>query len=225
MANAIMKVLCEFGLAEKTLALTTDNASSMISCGEIILEELEEEFQNLNFAHYRCAAHVLNLAVNNGLILISESVKKVRCLMSYIKSSQPVRDSLKMLCEVKGIDYLAPELDVNTRWNSTFYMLEKWKRMEPALNLLAADDSNVRRRYPANIDRVNIDVSEIFILLALILPLHPRYPVTSPLHPRYIPVTSPLHPRYIPVTFPLHSRYIPVTFMEARTSSPLPSPE
>jgi hypothetical protein len=80
--------------------------------------------------------------------------------MSYIKSSQPVRDSLKMLCTVKGIDYLAPELDVKTRWNSTFYMLEKWKRMEPALNLLAADDSNVRRRYLNDFDRVNVDVSE-----------------------------------------------------------------
>jgi hypothetical protein len=159
MANAIMEVLRKFGLAEKTLALTTDNASSMISCSEFILEELEEEFQNLDFAHYRCAAHVLNLAVNKGLSVISESVKKVRSLMSYIKNSQPVRDSLKALCEIKGINYLAPELDISTRWNSTFYMLEKWKRMEPALNLLAADDLNVRRRYLNDVDRVNIDVS------------------------------------------------------------------
>ena len=43
--------------------------------------------------------------------------------------------------------------------NSTFYMLEKWKRMEPALNLLAADDLSVRRRYLNGLDRVNIDVS------------------------------------------------------------------
>src|ERR1700722_20363760 len=115
MANAIMEVLCKFDLTEKTLALTTDNASSMISCGEFIVEELEEEFQNLDFAHYQCAAYVLNLTVNKGLNLISESIKKVRSLMSYIKSSQPVCDSLKMLCMVKGIDYLASELDIKTR--------------------------------------------------------------------------------------------------------------
>ena len=159
MANAIMEVLRQFGLAEKTLALTTDNASSMIACGEFILGKLEEEFQNLDFAHYRCAAHVLNLAVNKGLSVISESVRKVRSLMSYIKNSQPVRDSLKSLCKVKGIDYLSPELDVNTRWNSTFYMLEKWKRIEPALNLLAADDLSVHQRYLNNVDHVNINVS------------------------------------------------------------------
>ncbi|CAB4429061.1 unnamed protein product [Rhizophagus irregularis] len=134
MANAIMEVLCEFGLAEKTLALTTDNASSMITCGVFIVKELKEEFQNLDFAHYRYATHILNLAVNKGLNLISGSVKKV-----------------------KGIEYLALELDVNTKWNSTFYMLEKWKRMEPALNLLATDNPNVRQRYLDDVDRVNVD--------------------------------------------------------------------
>jgi hypothetical protein len=68
---------------------------------------------------------------------------------------------------VKGIDYLAPELDVNTRWNSTFYMLEKWKRMEPALNLLSADDLNVRRRYLDDVDRINIDVSILSAYLSI----------------------------------------------------------
>ena len=161
MADAIMEVLCKFSLAEKTLALTTNNASSMISCDEFILEELENECQNLDFSHYRCIAHVFNLAVKKGLELISESVKKVRSLMSYIKSSQPVRDSLKQLCRLKGIKYLAPELDVSTRWNSTYYMLEKWKRMEPALKLLAVDDRTVRQKYSRNSDQNNIDVSKL----------------------------------------------------------------
>ncbi|EXX76993.1 hypothetical protein RirG_027890 [Rhizophagus irregularis DAOM 197198w] len=45
-------------------------------------------------------------------------------------------------------------------------MLEKWKRMEPALNLLAADDLNVRRRYLTNFNRINID--DTMVLLSLI---------------------------------------------------------
>ncbi|CAB4385455.1 unnamed protein product [Rhizophagus irregularis] len=36
-------------------------------------------------------------------------------------------------------------------------MLEKWKRMEPALNLLAANNPNVRQRYLTDFDRINID--------------------------------------------------------------------
>lgn len=44
-------------------------------------------------------------------------------------------------------------------------MLQKWKRMESALNLLAADNPIVQRRYPNNNDRNNINVSIIIYLL------------------------------------------------------------
>ncbi|CAG8448819.1 11865_t:CDS:1, partial [Scutellospora calospora] len=36
MANSIMNALRKFNLAKKTLALTTDNAKSMIVCSKII---------------------------------------------------------------------------------------------------------------------------------------------------------------------------------------------
>ena len=145
MADAIMIVLCEFDLALKALALITDNASSIIASGEFISEELEEEFGNLDFSHYRCAAHILNLAVSKGIQLVNEFIEKVRSLISYIKASHLINNRLKVLCNVKGINYLAPELDIKTRWNSTYYMLEKWKRMESALNLLAADNPSINQ--------------------------------------------------------------------------------
>ena len=51
-----------------------------------------------------------------------------------------------------------------------FYMLKKWKKMEPALNLLAADDHRtVCQTYPNNDDRNKINVSYHFILLILLL--------------------------------------------------------
>jgi hypothetical protein len=51
-ANTIMAVLCEFDLVKKILALITDNASSMLSCYTFIVEKLETEFENQNFAYY-----------------------------------------------------------------------------------------------------------------------------------------------------------------------------
>ena len=115
MADAIMAVLRKFDLMEKILALTTDNALSMIICSTFMAEELKTEFENQNFAHYRCAAHVLNLAVTQGIKSINASVDKVKTLMTYIKSSHPVNENLKGLCRVKEIAYLAPELDIKTR--------------------------------------------------------------------------------------------------------------
>ena len=168
MADTIMAVLCEFDLAEKILALTTDNASSMLSCYTFMAARLETEFENRNFAHYRCAAHVLNLAVTQGIKLIDMSVEKERTLMAYIKSSHPVNEDLKALCKVKEIAYLAPKLDVKMRWNSTYYMLEKFTRMETALNLLAADDLIVHQRYPNRNDRVKIKVCKLCVFFFLI---------------------------------------------------------
>jgi hypothetical protein len=48
MTDAITETLREFGLAEKTLILI-------------------DEFQSLDFGHYRCASHILNLAVHKSL--------------------------------------------------------------------------------------------------------------------------------------------------------------
>ena len=77
MADAIIIVLYEFDLALKALALTTNNAFSMIISDEFISEKLEEEFGNLDFSYYRCAAHILNLAVFKGIQLVNESIEKV----------------------------------------------------------------------------------------------------------------------------------------------------
>ncbi|CAG8856643.1 45527_t:CDS:1, partial [Gigaspora margarita] len=46
-----------------------------------------------------------------GLNFINESIVKVRSLMSYIKASQSTINNLKKLCEIKSVEYLAPELD------------------------------------------------------------------------------------------------------------------
>ncbi|CAG8752843.1 967_t:CDS:2, partial [Cetraspora pellucida] len=76
-----------------------------------------------------------------------KSIAKIRMLMAYLKSSKPTNNALKRFCNIKSITYLKPEIDVKTRWNSTYYMLMKWKKLEPALNLLIADDQMVKEKY------------------------------------------------------------------------------
>jgi len=77
MTEAIINVLNEHNISSKALALTTDNASAMLVCGRMIANGLADNFSNLNFTHYRCAAHILNLAVQQGLQQISEIIRKV----------------------------------------------------------------------------------------------------------------------------------------------------
>ena len=113
----------------------------------------------MNFSHYRCAAHVLNLGVKQGLQLVSSSVNKVRELMIKIKNSTLLCDKLRTYCEVEEMNYLKPILDVETRWNSTYYMLERLGKLQPALALLVASQGDVRDLYPNEDEWIAIKVN------------------------------------------------------------------
>ena len=76
-----------------------------------------------------------------------------------IKNSTQLCDSLRAFCDLKKIKYLKPILDVETRWNSTFYMLKRFKELEPALLLLAADNRLINALYPNNDDWNSIKVN------------------------------------------------------------------
>ncbi|GES75131.1 zinc finger BED domain-containing protein 4-like [Rhizophagus clarus] len=76
--NTIMSILAEFKIKEKVLALTTDNATTILAVGRSIAKKLDDDGINSTFGHYRCAAHILNLAAQQGLELIDNAVIKVR---------------------------------------------------------------------------------------------------------------------------------------------------
>lgn len=157
-AHEINRVLDEFRISNKVIALTTDNESAMLVCGNEIALGLDIDLSSMIFSHYRCAAHVLNLGVKKGLRVVNESIDKTRKLMKTIKNSTRLCDSLRLLCNLKKIKYLKPILDCDTRWNSTFYMLRRLKELEPALVLLSADNRIINELYPNNNDMTAIKV-------------------------------------------------------------------
>ena len=80
-ANTIINVFNEFNLTNKTLALTTDNESAMVVCGRKLAEEFEQALNNFSFKHYRCSAHILNLAAKHGMEIIDKEILNIRKLM------------------------------------------------------------------------------------------------------------------------------------------------
>ena len=78
MAQTLTNLLSELNQSSKTFAITTDNAASMLVCEREMANELKNKFNNINFSHFRCGAHILNLAVQYGLQVHDASVDKVR---------------------------------------------------------------------------------------------------------------------------------------------------
>ncbi|CAB4403499.1 unnamed protein product [Rhizophagus irregularis] len=80
--------------------------------------------------------------------IIDQEILAVRKLISKIKNSVLLCDDLHELCIMEKLKYLRPEIDIETRWNSTYYILYKLQRMETVLQMLAIKHENVRDLMP-----------------------------------------------------------------------------
>ncbi|CAG8579081.1 2591_t:CDS:2, partial [Scutellospora calospora] len=135
--DLLLTLFNKFKIIQNIMGLTTDNDASMIVAGrelQVALSSLE----NNNFVHCRCAAHILNIAVKHGMQLETIIIEKVRNFIKKVRHSQLLCDSLRNICAIQEVEYLKPELDIETRWNSTFLMLQKFNRMSEILEFLVA---------------------------------------------------------------------------------------
>jgi hypothetical protein len=97
--------------------------------------------------------------------IIDEEVLNIRKLMIKIKNSVLLCDGLRELCSIEKLEYLRPEVDIETRWNSTYYMLCKFQRMEVALKMLAIKHESVRDLIPTTAAWNKIKVQFIYLLI------------------------------------------------------------
>lgn len=86
-----------------------------------------------NFLHMRCAAHVLNLVVRDGLNDLDVSIVKSRTFVKYVMSSPARLQKFKVsVKEEKSDSKSLVCLDIETRWNSTYLMLESALKFKKA---------------------------------------------------------------------------------------------
>jgi hypothetical protein len=109
--------------------LTLDNAANCDKIEEVLQCQMDR--QNLllyrgSFFHVRCSAHILNLIVQQGLKTASGALHQIRESVKYFKGSEARMLKFKEICKQHDISTTAGlRMDVPTRWNSTFLMLER----------------------------------------------------------------------------------------------------
>ncbi|KAI5441331.1 hypothetical protein KIW84_010697 [Lathyrus oleraceus] len=95
--------------------------------------------------HMRCAAHILNLVVNKGLKDKHLSITSVRDAVRFVKSSPHRAAKFKECIEFAGITCKKLVcLDVSTRWNATYLMLEAAEKFQVAFDKLEYEESSYR---------------------------------------------------------------------------------
>ncbi|XP_050262612.1 zinc finger BED domain-containing protein RICESLEEPER 2-like [Quercus robur] len=126
--------------------LTVDNASSngaTIKFLENVTKDWEGTVLEHEFLHMRCCAHILNLIVGDGMREIDASIAKVREAVRYVKSSPNRNQTFVGFVERLGIESKSLLcLDVPTRWNSTYLMLETAQKFEKVFIRMDFEDDS-----------------------------------------------------------------------------------
>lgn len=117
----------EWGI-DNVLTISVDNASS----NDVTIDYLKKIFANWDkcvlkgkWTHIRCVTHILNLVVHDGIGFVSQSVNNVRGVVKWVRQSSSIIDNFKKYAEMDKCGSMKSlVLDVSTKWNSTYLMLE-----------------------------------------------------------------------------------------------------
>jgi hypothetical protein len=148
-AETIFNILCDFDLGPRLLGVTTDNGANMVSMYKKLRELCLQEFNNSETVHFRCAAHVLNLSAKAGLEHISDEVKKARTVSSKLHHSVRLLDEMAKIASGLEVKCKRPQVDVITRWNSTYLMLKRLEEIRQITDILAAKTPSLTEIYPS----------------------------------------------------------------------------
>uniref|UniRef100_A0A2N9H0X0 Cyclic nucleotide-binding domain-containing protein n=1 Tax=Fagus sylvatica TaxID=28930 RepID=A0A2N9H0X0_FAGSY len=126
LCNVLLECLFEWNIDRKLSTVTVDNCTTNDAMLRMLLDKLPISSLMLggSLLHMRCAAHILNLVVQDGLTLIGDGIEKIRDSVLFWTASPKRRQKfdetarqLRVPCTKELV------LDCKTRWNSTYLML------------------------------------------------------------------------------------------------------
>jgi hypothetical protein len=141
----VEEVLKEWGIRNVS-TITVDNASS----NDVAVGYLKKRLKMKNgllgegdHFHMRCVAHILNLVVMDGLKDQDLSIASIRNAVRFVRSSPQRALKFKECIEMSRITCKKHVcLDVSTRWNSLYMMLDTAEKFQPAFEKLVHEDSS-----------------------------------------------------------------------------------
>nr|BAN05298.1 putative transposase [Dianthus caryophyllus] len=123
MHNIIMASINEYNIKSKILTVTFDNATSMTAVANMLKNSLESVLLNGDLLHVRCACHVLNLCVRDGLEGLKQYHSTFKHVVLHLNSNKSRRQEWRNYCKSVGVKYRKFPMENNTRWNSMYIML------------------------------------------------------------------------------------------------------
>lgn len=150
-STTLQDILNKWSISKnKVVAILTDNGANMVKA---VCDSFGKN------RHVPCFAHTLNLVCENGINRtpnLSTLLEKVRNIVIWFKRSVSAADQLRKVQRDAGIkegDIKKMILDIKTRWNSTFYMTERFLELAPLISTIIFDNINA----PSMLSAIELD--------------------------------------------------------------------
>ncbi|CAN6319333.1 unnamed protein product [Urochloa humidicola] len=173
--DELYEALVEWNLDEKISTVTLDNCSANDKVIPELVKKITKPKMMLEgkLLHMRCAAHILNLIVKDGLEVIKDSIAKIRESIAFWTATPKRVEKFEEIgkhVKVKMDHKLG--LDCKTRWNSTYKMLsialpykavfDHAKRVEKLFDCAPSEEEWAFARQVVGRLKMFNDITEVF---------------------------------------------------------------
>ncbi|GAA0165949.1 hypothetical protein LIER_21218 [Lithospermum erythrorhizon] len=126
-SDALFNYMRGWGIDDKVFSFSVDNAPSNDKALKLLASTMVRNKRLLlegKLFHIRCYAHILNLIVQDGLTEIREIIKNDRNSVRHINGATSRLEKFAAIVKNIQLPTKMLILDVKTRWNSTYLMLD-----------------------------------------------------------------------------------------------------
>ena len=123
----LLNIFESWEIKEKIVAIVSDNASN-----------IKKAIKELGLPHVGCFAHTLNLVVKKALSStgrLQDIIKKCRKISTYFNHSSKASNKLIEFQAQNGFSKHKLKQEVETRWNSTYHMLERYLEQRKVVSM------------------------------------------------------------------------------------------